>query len=117
MTEVTREDIISMLSDMSKDAYGFRMRTDYSAYTMEQLEEEVAFLQVQVDASIEADKQNEAAAVLRFEAYISEMMKDHGVDRATAIRWDMEAENADDSDFYCYLKGLPYSYENSLTDS
>lgn len=111
-----REEMISILSDMSKDAYGFRMRKDYSSYTETDLREEMEFLQIQVNAQIEIDRANEEDAIARFESFIAKMMTDYGIDRATAVRWDMQAEDYEpwEIERYVWSKGLPYTYENRV---
>lgn len=115
MTE-ERAEMLSMLSDMSKDAYGFRLRSDYFAeFTMEQLHEEAEKLQRVVVESIEQEAREHELAIVSFEEYISKMMSDHRIDRKTAIRWDMEAEEVSgDVGFYCWKKHLPYTYESKL---
>lgn len=111
-----REEMLSMISDMIKDVYGFRVSMSiYEDHTEEQLKEEMNRLQIQVEAEIEREEQEQKDAIVRFEAYIAEMMKDHGIDRTTAIRWDIEAEETgEDYGYYCWKKNLPYTYETKL---
>jgi hypothetical protein len=106
------------LSDLHKDAYGFRPSPQQWALwnTMDdaQLDIEETELQVAVQAAIVEEAQEEAIAGRHFEAYISKLMAHHNVDRATAIRWDMEAHTDEIEIYglsgYCYEHGLSYDY-------
>jgi hypothetical protein len=54
---------------------------------------------------------NEGQAIERFEARMANLMATGAQDRATAIRWIMEAEGAaGDPDYAEYLLGVPYGY-------
>jgi len=55
----------------------------------------------------------EDRATKTFEAHLSTLMQTHGIDRDTAIRWDLDAMglSKDDLDFY----GLGfYAYQHGL---
>ena len=46
------------------------------------------------------------------------IMADNGIDRATALRWDMQAMGANgDVGYYCYLWGMSYSQETGINDT
>ena len=106
MTISRRDDLLQTISDMSKDAYGFRSRQDYTGWSEARLLEEIASLQAAVDRSIAEDRARQAQAETAFEAHIAALMRDHGLSRADAVRWDMQAEKTDAVDYYLWLKDL-----------
>lgn len=65
---------------------------------------------------------NEAAmAIAACVPRIQSMIADFGIDRATAIRWDMDANDAYNGDvldasFYCYLLHIPYSFADEIKE-
>jgi hypothetical protein len=120
--DATKYDAIHArnFSDMHKDAYGFRPRgaivEAWLAMSPWELDAEEARLQREIEISIEEDARAEAAAALRFEAHIGKLMADFSIDRADAIRWDIEAcDLTEDIKFYgmstyAYEHGLAYNY-------
>jgi hypothetical protein len=107
---------LSCLLDMHKDAYGFRPSSEYirNVAAMSEAEQnaELDYLQNAIVESIDAERAGEVRAAAAFEADMAKLQADHGIDRATAIRWDAQAldcEN-DEPDYHCYLRGLKYGY-------
>lgn len=107
----------SVISDMHKDAYGFRPRGEdfwSRLTTLEACDAEMDRLQVAVDFAREEDIRREDAAIVDFEAAIARTIEVGAGDRDTAIRWLMSAQvDADDQDpqgYFEYLNGLPYGY-------
>lgn len=111
-----REEMLMTISDMSKDAFGFRSRKDYSSYNEAELLEEIAYLEVRVMESIDQDKRDEEAAVQSFESEVSTLMVDLKIDRTTAVRWLMQAEDLEPSEIehFAWKKGLPWMYNAML---
>ena len=54
-----RNDLISFISDMEKEAYGIRLRRDLSSYTLGQLEGEVKYLTHYREALATADREEQ----------------------------------------------------------
>jgi hypothetical protein len=55
--------------------------------------------------------EEEAAAVVRFEARVASIIELGARDRAMALRWIHEAEDTDgDDEYLCYRVGVPYGY-------
>lgn len=116
---------LSFISDMHKDAYGFRPSSgEYDrikAMTPKELADYYKRLEAAVERSIDEERAREAQAILNFEARIERQMREVGApDRATFVRWDMDALDVViddgttrwyDEDFYKYKLGLPYSYD------
>ena len=62
-----------------------------------------------------ARQQAEARNKLRWAAHINQLMADNGIDRATALRWDMQAMGASgDAGYYCYLWGISHADEEEI---
>jgi hypothetical protein len=98
--------------DMHKDAYGVRPRCiDTSAWTLEDFEAEFKVLSEAIEREDIARKASEAEAVAKFEKHVTNTICMGAGDRATALRWIMDASNANgDWEYLCYDLGLPYRY-------
>jgi hypothetical protein len=98
--------------DMYKDAYGFRPRgIDTSSWTVEQFEEEFESLQKAINANYEQEKEQQAKAMVAFEARVTKVIASGARNRDTAMRWIHEAEGSQgDDEYLCFLVGLPYGY-------
>jgi hypothetical protein len=58
-----------------------------------------------------ARKEAEAEAIVKFEQHVTNTICMGAKDRATALRWIMDAGHADgDWEYFCFLNGLPYGY-------
>lgn len=103
-----------MFWDMYKDAHGFRPRgIDTSSWTLNDFEAEFESLQKTINANFELEKAEQAEAVKKFEQHVVNTMCMGARDRETALRWIMDASEADgDWEYFCYLNGLPYGYFN-----
>lgn len=99
-----REEMISLMSDLYKDVYGFRPRIAYSTWSTADLQAEWDFLIEKLDRSIELEKQAYQNARERYDAYIYQLMIDHGISKADAIRWDLNG--AADIDHHLWEWGL-----------
>lgn len=116
--QVEREFILDTISDLHKDAYGFRPSNfaSFRAMNDDQLQAVYHDLVAAVQSSIEEDKRREAAASDEWNAHIIHLMEVGAKDRATAIRWDMDAMGAGpDVGYYCYLCGLSYDMEAGIS--
>ena len=121
-TTTTSDDLHARnFSDLHKDAYGFRPRgaiwEAWLAMTPAELDSEEARMQRDVETAIEEELANEAANAVSFEAHIGKLMADFSIDRATAIRWDLQALDLTDDikfyglDLYRHEYGLGYDYD------
>ena len=101
-----------MYWDMYKDAYGVRPRgIDTSAWTLEEFESEFKTLGVVIEREEIARKEAETEATDKFEQHVTNTICMGAKDRATALRWIMDASQADgDWEYFCFLNGLPYGY-------
>ena len=107
LVEETRQSLLAMISDRSKDARGFRDRRDYSTLSNEELVEILDGYDAEALIAEREEEAREARAYVRWVNHVANLMEDHGIDRDTAIRWDRAAMKAeDDFGFYCYLWGF-----------
>jgi len=110
MTEL--EQAQAIFWDMYKDAHGIRPRgIDTGTWTLEQFQQEFEYL-----GRVIADNENqrkvfEADAIEKFEKHVTDTICMGARDRETALRWIMDASNANgDWEYLCYDLGLPYQY-------
>jgi hypothetical protein len=111
--EMTRtEELQSIYWDMYKDAHGIRPRhVDTTHWTEEMFVAEFEALELAIRQEELLRAFNEGQAIERFEVRMANLMATGAQDRATAIRWIMDAEGADgDTEYADYLLGLPYGY-------
>ena len=98
--------------DMYKDAYGFRPRhVDTSGWTLAEFQAEFADLGQIINREEAQRKVSEAEAITKFEQHVINTICMGARDRETALRWIMDARNANgDWEYLCYDLGLPYHY-------
>jgi hypothetical protein len=98
--------------DMYKDAYGVRPRgIDTTDWTEEEFMAEFETLGRVIEREEIARKEAEAEATAKFEQHVTNTICMGAKDRATALRWIMDASQAgDDWEYFCFLNGLPYGY-------
>ena len=97
------------LSDMHKDAYGYRPRINFNdgTWTQESFDTFVERTGAALRFEIEESKIRDAERKADFESRISGYCTDFGITRETAMRWDMDASDCDgDVDYYLYLQGM-----------
>ena len=115
LTGEARSEMLETISDLSKEAYGFRIRIDFSAMSDGELQETWDSYLKLADESCEQEKRAYARAEKAWEEHLASLIAAGAGDRATAIRWDLQAENADnDAGYYCFLKGIPYINEHEI---
>ena len=115
-----KEQLLTYISDVHKDARGFRPRGIYNDYSVPELKK------VLDDLSEEAHQ--EALRIERMETENWKELKKHLsglVDMGAknfkqALAWDIQAEDCEhegwtDYGFYCYKKGIAYGKERVLT--
>ena len=103
-----------LFSDLHKDAYGFRPRYHrfYEESTTDEERQEYWDMACRdLDIRIDEDHRMQQEAIERFEAQVASNMEMGAADRATAIRWILQAEGHTqeyDMGYICYCLGLPY---------
>lgn len=111
-----RNEVLLSISDVSKEAYGYRVRQNYAAMSDEDLFATYdQYLSDAAHAAVE-EVEREQAATKAWNAHICNLMNAHGISRRDALRWDMEAEGAEgDVSYYCFLVGIGYENEKTIT--
>lgn len=106
-------EILGIISDLHKDVFGFRPSFEqYNNWSYRELVEVRDNLQMDVIDAIENEKKQQEYSVSRFEKMVEEAMELGASDRATAIRWVLQAEDVltEDIEYAEYHFGLPYGY-------
>jgi len=98
--------------DMYKDAYGVRPRgVDTTKWTLADFDAEFKLLGEIIKQEDIARKAAETEAIEKFEQHVINTICMGARDRETALRWIMDASNANgDWEYLCYDLGLPYHY-------
>ena len=115
----SRQNLLAIYSDIHKDATGSRPR-DWAAIQLKsnkELLEDIEYFSKVADEEIERERAAQAEQKKLWEAHIAGIMRDNNVDRATALRWDMDAMDVNgDMGYYIYLWNMDYQLENELLD-
>lgn len=106
----------SLVSDLHKDAYGFRPGTqywtDWSFMTAAEKQTEFERLMQAAREEDERREKREQEVYLAWSADITELMAEHNISEAYAIIWDMQKYVHEfDVGLYCYKRGLSWSIE------
>lgn len=115
-----RHNTICVFRDMYRDAHGFRPNhIDFNSMTDEDLNAEISKLDAIVESQISSEKEEKKLSENIWNSRIQKMMIENNIDRATAIRWDIDAENAKNGDvadlgFYCFLLNIRYELANEI---
>ena len=113
----SRQNLLAIYSDIHKDATGSRPR-DWAAIQLksnEELLEDIEYFSKVADEEIERERAAQAEQKKLWEAHIAGIMRDNNVDRATALRWDMDAMDVNgDMGYYIFLWNMDYQLENEL---
>jgi hypothetical protein len=109
----------NVVSDLHKDARRSRPGADWwarwRAMDADARQAEWDALCGELDQELARERLAEAAAQARWERHIDQLMAANRIDRATAIRWDMEAEDCGgDVGYYCYRWGIGYHNETAI---
>jgi hypothetical protein len=98
MASIDRDYMLQTISDLSKDAYGFRVRLDYAPISDAELAETFDRYAADVEASIAREQIEAATNQANWEKHIYGLIAAGAGNRATAIRWDMAANNLEAHD-------------------
>lgn len=107
----------NIVSDLHKDAYGFRpcegFWASWNSMDDEEKQAEWDNLIEACNRAIQEEQEQEERAIERFEVLVTQTISSGAGDRETAIRWIMDASSAardNDWDYLCWEHGLPYGY-------
>lgn len=104
-------DCLLWISDLSKDAYGFRVRnTDWASMSFEELAAEVNRFSAIVEENEAEERAASEKALADFEARVEELINSGAGDRETALRWMLGAYDKYDlsygGSYVCYNLGI-----------
>ena len=107
-----KEQLAATHYDFYKDVHGIRPRwMNYDAMTEQELEQELDSLSKQAEVVFAEEEQMQKECIAKFEQHVTNTICMGAKDRATALRWIMDASQADgDWEYFCFLNGLPYGY-------
>lgn len=120
MTETyTLDDLAQTYSDLYKEAFGFRPRTDTSSWTEEMFLKEFAFLDEVIERELVVQRQIEQQAIVEFNERVVKAIESGAKDRNTAIAWLFQAEGLSfdsrlDQEHFCYNNCLPFTFFNKV---
>jgi hypothetical protein len=115
MTTATYTFDENSVSDLHKEAYGFRpcqnWWADWQSMNPVGKQQEWDFLIDAMERRENERKEAERASIVVFEHNVATTIATGAGDRATAIRWLMDGSTANgDVEFFEYLMGVPYGY-------
>jgi hypothetical protein len=109
-------DLYSTISDVSKDANGFRARFNWQTMTIAELEADLEYYYKAANETYEREVKWEKRATIAWKAHLRHLVSIGAGNIQTALKWDMAAEDADmDPGMYCYQKGISYRKERLIT--
>ena len=113
-----RDNLATYIYEGHKDAFGVKGRHyDFEAMSTDELRAEADYISRSVKEQMELEANMEAEAKARYESSVREYLSMGAGDRATAIRWLLQAEGLDkeyDGGYICYSLGLPYSMDKEF---
>ena len=103
------------ISDLHKDAYGFRPTESFWTFWNEatDVQKQATWdsLVDTMEASVAREREEQARSVEIFEALVAKTISHGAQDRETALRWIMDESGCDgDWDYLAWANGLPYQY-------
>jgi len=89
-----RNGMLQVISDLSKDAYGFRVRQDYGAMTDDQLQMEWDHFVRVADERSAREEREQANALREWEERTAMYVRNFNITLDRAIAWDIMSEGA-----------------------
>lgn len=106
------------VSDLHKDAYGFRPYATWWSWwntcSDDEKQAEWDSLIITLKRSMEHVEEIRRDMIVRFESRIDMIIASGAADRKTAVRWMMDSMDVDcdDVSYFEYLNGIEYGYLN-----
>lgn len=115
----TFDDMI--VSDLHKDAYGYRPTAGWWAQWKSQDPEakqaDWDYMCRLLEENEEIERKRAIRSYEMWDRHINHIAAEQGISIADALRWDMQAENVNgDISYYCYQWGLSYSTEDEILE-
>ena len=103
----------NLISDLHKDAYGFRpdqsFWATFAAFNPDQKQALWDSMLADLERSIEEDRKLQEDAVFKFEQRVENLMHD-GTNVKRVVAWLMQAEECNDVEMFEFDNGLPFGY-------
>lgn len=112
--DLNRDEMLQTISDLHKDAYGFRPRgMKYNEMTTDELSVEFSHLLDALEDTMAEDERREKAAMVSFERTVALNIELGAGDRETAVRWIRESyvDNMYGDESIRYDLCLPWNYD------
>ena len=114
-----REQLLTYISDVHKDAYGFRPRGSYDNYSVVELKAELDRLCEIAEEEYKRQQELETEAYKALHKHLADLVSIGARDFKQALAWDIQAEDCEhdgfiDYGFYCYKKGIAYNKQRVL---
>jgi len=108
-------ELYGTISDVSKDANGFRARFDWQSMTLDQLQEELDYYYKESLETQEREAKWEEENLQSWKAHLRHLVSIGAKNIPTALKWDMSAEDVNgDAGYYCHHKGIGYGQERLI---
>ena len=108
-------ELYGAISDVSKEANGFRARFDWMGMSVAELEKELEYYIKAANETFEREQRWEKRAIISWKSHLRHLVSIGAKDIRTALEWDMAAEDVSgDAGFYCYHKGIGYKQERLI---
>lgn len=103
-----RDEIMDFISDLHKDAHGFRPdMTKYEYMSIDQIEDEVEYLKKLSKENRENERRLESENIRKFEQTIQKIIDSGAKDRETALLWMIDSDDQYyDSFYFLYNYGI-----------
>lgn len=110
MNTAERNDLLNIMSDMHKDAYGFRPRhINYDAFTDAELEAECDSYQEEIIKGQDLEAKQLAEDLKAFDELINKTIELGAGNRKTALRWIVDGANDWDAEAIVWNMGILFS--------
>ena len=115
-----REQLLTYISDVHKDAYGFRPRGSYDSYSVVELRAELDRLCEIAEEAYKQQQALEAENYIALHKHFADLVNMGARDFKQALAWDMQAEDCVhecgymDFGMYCYTKGIAYNKQRVI---
>lgn len=112
MQALTRDDYKAIFSDTYKEANGFRPRFDTSAWSIQDFENEMGYLETVIESNLERENSIQQESIRVFEALVTKTINTGANTRETAIRWILDGDT--DIEHFEWKNNLPFGYLKSI---
>ena len=105
-----RQNTIECIFDVYKSVHGFKPRhVNFHDMSGPELGAYLEELGRESEIALEQEEIREAEAFGRLQNHLDGMVADNGIDFDTAIRWEMQAHNTDDIDYWLWCWGIGFN--------